>query len=144
MVFTEYKWANPFRDFMENEFRTLFPSNGNGTARNPAPTTPPNAPNALSPPPTHHSGKPKAITPSEVSGYLNDPRTLLGKQFLHAPPPDVEQDFKGSWEAESYSVRMREGHIDHEFLIRLEAFGAPPLPMGKDDVEFLLGHSTLV
>lgn len=139
--------THSFRDFMDNEFHTLFPSNGNGTARNPAPTTPPNAPspNPLSPPPAHHSGKPKVITPSEVSGYLNDPQTLLGKwQFLHAPPPDVEQDFKGSWEAESYSVRMRDGHIDHEFLIRLEVFGAAPLPMSKDDVEFLLEHSTLV
>lgn len=138
--------THSFTEFMENEFRALFPGKGSGTARNPAAVTPgpPNAPNALSPPPTHHSGEPQAIIAiTEIAGYLSNPQTLLGKRFLHAPPPDEEQDYKGWWEAESYSVRMREGHIDHEFVVRLEAFDADPLPMGKDDVELLLQHSTL-
>ncbi|OJT06158.1 hypothetical protein TRAPUB_2982 [Trametes pubescens] len=111
---------------------------------NPATITPPTTQNPLGPPPMRHSGKPKAITDSEVEEYLNNPQILLGKQFLHAPPVGVEQDCKGLWEADSYSVRMLDRRIDYEFLVHLEAFGADLLPMGKDDMEFLLKHSTLV
>ena len=129
---------------MKNEFRALYPKKTNGMVHNPATITPPTAPKPLSPPPTRHSGKPKAITDSEVEEYLKNPQTLLGKQFLHAPPVGVEQDYKGLWEADSYSVRILDGRVDYEFLVRLEAFGVDLLPMGMDDMEFLLKHSTLV
>lgn len=137
--------VHSFNDWMNNEFRVLYPKKTNGMVHNPATHTPgPTALNPLSPPPTRHSGKPKAVTDSEVEEYLKNPQTLLGKQFLHAPPVGVEQDYKGLWEADSYSVQMLDGRIDHEFRIRLEAFGADLLPMSKDDMEFLLKHSTSV
>ncbi|KAH9859037.1 hypothetical protein C2E23DRAFT_801048 [Lenzites betulinus] len=162
MVVYQYKWSYALRahpdlqnqviirysailnDWMKNEFRALYPKQTNGMVHNPATITPPTAVNPLSPPPTRHSGQPKAITDSEVGEYLKNPQTLLGKQFLHAPPVGVEQDYKGLWEADSYSVRMLDGRVDYEFLVRLEAFGVDLLPMGMGDMEFLLKHSTLV
>lgn len=136
--------VHSFNDWMNNEFRVLYPKKTTGTVHNLATITPPAALNPLSPPPTRHAGRPKAATDSEVGEYLKNPQTLLGKRFLHAPPVGVEQDYRGVWEADSYSARMLDGRVDCEFLVRLEAFGADLLPMGMDDMAFLLEHSTLV
>ena len=80
----------------------------------------------------------------DVSQYLNKPELLLGKRFQHSPPQDQEQDYKGTWEMASYSVRMGEGGIEHEYQILLEALDGASLPMGQEDVRFLLMHSTPV
>ena len=43
----------------------------------------------------------------------------------------------------SYSVRMGENGVDHEFQILLEVFDRVSLPMDREEVQFLLTHSTL-
>lgn len=133
--------VHSFNDWIENEFRVLYPKKTNGMVHNPATITPPTALNPLSPPPMRHSGKPKAVTDSEVEEYLKNPQTLLGKQFLHAPPVGVEQDYKGLWEADSYSVRMLDGRIDYEFLVRgvrcgssADGYGRHGVPLEAFDV----------
>ncbi|KAI0823500.1 hypothetical protein BC628DRAFT_1420804 [Trametes gibbosa] len=162
MVFYQYRWAYGLQaniglrsevlarynaimnDWFKGEFRTLFPETSDQTTHNPSTTTPPAAQICMSTPPTRHSGEPEAITASEIAAYLKAPHTLLGKQFFHTPPVDEEQDDKGVWEAESYSMRKEDGFIDHEFLVRFEAFGGDLLPVGRDHMEELLTHSTLV
>ncbi|KAI0727607.1 hypothetical protein C8Q72DRAFT_922291 [Fomitopsis betulina] len=136
--------VHSLNDWMKNEFCVHYPKKTNGMVHNPATITPPTTLSPLTPPPTRHSGKPKVITDSEVEEYLKSPQALLGKQFLHVPPVGVEQDYKGLWEADLYSVQMLDGHVDYKFLVHLEAFGADLLPMGMGDMEFLLKHSTLV
>lgn len=45
-----------------------------------------------------------------------------------AVPPDGEQELEGWWEMESYTTRIREGGVDHEFQIRSEEFDGETLP----------------
>ena len=128
---------------MKNEYPRLFPDRAKAV-KDQAASTPPGRRNPLTPPSTRHAGRPKAIPAEEVQEYLKNPHTLLGKKFQHSPRAGEEQAYKGVWEMESYTTRMREGDVDHEFQIVLEAFDGVPLPMDREDVEFLLKYSTLV
>ncbi|KAI8994241.1 hypothetical protein BD414DRAFT_278019 [Trametes punicea] len=97
----------------------------------------------LSPPPTQHRGKAKAISADEIACYLNNAHTLLRKQFEHSPPPGGEEDYKGLWSLESYTTRVREDQIDHEFVISLGGMDRAAVPMGREEVRYLLTYSTL-
>ncbi|KAI0642820.1 hypothetical protein C8Q79DRAFT_1002663 [Trametes meyenii] len=132
------------RLWMDNEYPRLFPDRAAKRKQNSAVSTPPTRGNPLTPPSTRHSGRPKAIPVGEVAQYLANPSTMLGKRFLHTPPRGEEQDYKGEWTMESYSTRMREGRVDHEFQVVLEAMDGASLPMDREEVEFLLKYSTLV
>ncbi|KAI9001263.1 hypothetical protein BD414DRAFT_404324 [Trametes punicea] len=105
--------------------------------------TPPTQRTPLSPPLMHHHGRAKAISAEEVADYLNNPHTLLRKQFRVDDPGD-ENDYKGLWTLESYTMRVREDQIDHEFVVCMEALNGAALPMGREEVEFLLRQSTVV
>ncbi|KAI0671283.1 hypothetical protein C8Q78DRAFT_850523 [Trametes maxima] len=130
--------------WMDNEYPRLFPDRAAKLKQDSAVPTPPTRGNPLTPPSTNHSDSPKAIPAGEVAHYLANPQTLLGKRFLHTPPPDGEQDYEGEWAIESYSVRMREGRVEHEFQVLLEEMDGASLPMDREEVEFLLKHSILV
>ncbi|KAI0653527.1 hypothetical protein C8Q70DRAFT_927508 [Cubamyces menziesii] len=88
------------------------------------------------------TGEAKALSANEVSEFLNNPHMLLGKRFLHTPPPDEDQEYKGMWEVESYTARVPEGQVDQEFMVLLEDMHGAALPMGREEVEFMLTHST--
>lgn len=75
---------------------------------------------------------------------LNSPHMLLKKRYQHSPPPDQDQDYKGEWEMASYSVRVVDGEVEHEYQILLDELGGALVPMGREEVRFLLMHSTLV
>ncbi|KAI0744550.1 hypothetical protein C8Q76DRAFT_764197 [Earliella scabrosa] len=162
MVFSQFKIAYALRDhpdldleverrqaalmddWFKNEYPRLFPDRAKAM-KDRASWTPPNASNTVQASlAAGRSAQPKVISIDDVSQYLNKPETLLGKRFLHSPPQDQEQDYKGTWEMDSYSVRMSEGRIDHEYQILLEALDGAPLPMGREDARFLLTHSTQV
>ena len=132
-------------DWFKNEYPRLFPDRAKAM-KDRSSSTPPNPSNAVQAPlvTDRTAGRPKVISMDDVSQYLNKPETLLGKRFQHSPPQDQEQDYKGTWEMDSYSVRMSEGRIDHEYQILLEALDGAPLPMGREDVRFLLTHSTQI
>ena len=133
-------------DWFKNEYPRLFPDRAKAM-KDRASWTPPNPSNTQAvqvPLAAGRSAVPKVISMDDVSKYLNKPEMLLGKRFLHSPPQDQEQDYKGTWEMDSYSVRMSEGRIDHEYQILLEALDGAPLPMGREDVRFLLTHSTQI
>ncbi|KAI8980191.1 hypothetical protein BD414DRAFT_524006 [Trametes punicea] len=106
--------------------------------------TPPTSQTPLSPTPTQHPGEAKAISADEIAYHLNNPHTLLRKQFEHSPPSDGEEDFKGLWSLVSYTTRVREDQIDHEFVISLAGMDGAAVPMGREKVEYLLTYSTLV
>ena len=78
--------------------------------------------------------------------YLANPHMMLGKRFLCIPPPGNEdlELCTGQWKMESYTVQMREGLPDREFLVSSEAMDWGIFPMCWDDFEELLTHSTLV
>ncbi|OSD01903.1 hypothetical protein PYCCODRAFT_1411717 [Trametes coccinea BRFM310] len=105
--------------------------------------TPPSQQTPLSPPPTQHHGSVNAMPADEVAEYLDRPHTLLCKQFLHSPPPGGDQDYTGKWSLESYTTRVRENQIDHEYVISTEALDGATVPMGRDEVHYLLTYSTL-
>ncbi|KAI0333020.1 hypothetical protein GY45DRAFT_1320307 [Cubamyces sp. BRFM 1775] len=93
--------------------------------------------------PTGATGEAKAsLSADEVAKLINNPYMLLGKRFLHTPPPDEDQEYKGMWELESYSARMHDGEADEEFLVLLEDMHGALLPMGREEVEFMLTYST--
>ncbi|KAI0349825.1 hypothetical protein OH77DRAFT_1593981 [Trametes cingulata] len=81
-----------------------------------------------------------------VAAFLQNPHTLLGKRFVCTPPPDEDdaEEYEGAWEVQSYSTQVREGRVDEEYVVAVESLGGASLPMGRDEVEFRLKHSTLV
>ncbi|KAH9889445.1 hypothetical protein C8Q73DRAFT_707585 [Cubamyces lactineus] len=105
-------------------------------------TQPQQAPPAT--PSTGHSStdEAEAFSADQVAEFMNNPHMLLGKRFLHSPPPDEDQEFKGTWEVESYSTRVREGRVNQEFLVLTEDMHGAVLPMGREEVEFMLTYST--
>ncbi|KAH9884291.1 hypothetical protein C8Q73DRAFT_362513 [Cubamyces lactineus] len=94
------------KEWMKNEFPVITGKLPSNPARDPATHTPPALQTPLSPPPTQHHGTAKVITAEEVADYLNNPHTLLRKQFQHTPPPGGEEDYRGMWSLESYTTRF--------------------------------------
>ncbi len=85
---------------------------------------------------------PQVVTAEEIAEFLNSPHTLLEKRFQNSPPPDEYRDYKGKWEM--YGVQMTDGEVEHEYQILLEELDGAPLPMGQEEIRFLLMHSALV
>ncbi|KAI0323295.1 hypothetical protein GY45DRAFT_1439641 [Cubamyces sp. BRFM 1775] len=129
--------------WIRNEYPRLFPDRAAKLCGIQATSTPPPHQTPLIPPPTQHAAKPKAITTPDIEEYLNSPHTLLGKHFKHWPPSSEHQDYKGGWTLDSYTVRVREGVVDHEYQVLLEACEGATIPMDRADVEFLLRYSTI-
>ncbi|KAI0779287.1 hypothetical protein C8Q74DRAFT_1315944 [Fomes fomentarius] len=107
-------------------------------------STPPNQGRLLTPPATRRSATPKVVSAEDIAEYLNSPHMLLKKRFQNSPPQDQDQDCKGEWEMASYSVRVVDGEVEHEYQILLDELGGAVVPMGREEVRFLLMHSTLV
>ncbi|CDO69463.1 hypothetical protein BN946_scf184817.g23 [Trametes cinnabarina] len=141
-VFKRYRKL--FKDWMHTEFPLI----SGRPAPQAAPTQakrPPRAQQTSTPPtPISAYGMTKDTSTLEDSEYLDSPHKLLLKKFQHSPPPGQEQEYKGRWEMESYSTRVQNGHIVHEYVIALEALNGAALPMSRDEVAFLLSHSTVV
>ena len=95
---------------------------------------------------------PEQLSEDELQNLLSSPHTMIGKQFVHSPPqglsqPEEQKDSgNGTWEVISYSVKKADTGpgVVHEYQVRLQAFGADPVPMGMEEVQYLLQHSTLV
>ncbi|KAI9068894.1 hypothetical protein FKP32DRAFT_1587318 [Trametes sanguinea] len=132
-----------FRDWMTNEHPRYRAQRPGTTAVNRSTRTPSVHQTPLSPPPRSRSGRAKAISSQDVIDYLNNPHTLLGKQFQHSPPSNEEQDLTGMWEVVSYTARMHQGRLEHEFTVTMEAMDGTPLPMGREEVEYILKYSSL-
>ncbi|CDO69464.1 hypothetical protein BN946_scf184817.g24 [Trametes cinnabarina] len=143
----EYKVSNRyqtlFKDWMHTEFPLISGRPAPQAVQERTPRTPRIQRTPLSPPPTQRHGREKAISDEEIATYLNNPHTLLQKEFQHSPPPHFEQDYKDLWSLESYTTRMREGQVDHEFVVALEALNGAAVPMERDEVELLLKYSSL-
>ncbi|KAI0365028.1 hypothetical protein BV20DRAFT_973730, partial [Pilatotrama ljubarskyi] len=162
MMYQQYKWGHGLRahydlqrqvfvrynalmkEWRRNEFPRLFPQRAGNMRGDPATSIPPTHRAPLSPPATRHAAGAKLVTASDIAEYLNSPHTLLDKQFEHSPPPGQDEGYKGLWELESYTTRKREGRVDHEFLIALEACDGATIPMDREEVHFLLQYSTVV
>ncbi|KAI0365027.1 hypothetical protein BV20DRAFT_1125244 [Pilatotrama ljubarskyi] len=162
VMYQQYKWAHGLRghrdlqrqvlirynalmdEWMRNEFPRLFPESVAKATRNQATSTTPTSRAPLSPPITSHTARAKAITASDINEYLYSPHTLLRKQFKHSPPSDQDQEYKGLWEVESYTARVRDDRVDHEFQIILEACDGATIPMDREEVQFLLQYSNVV
>ncbi|KAI0371343.1 hypothetical protein BV20DRAFT_1120744 [Pilatotrama ljubarskyi] len=136
-------YAQLFKAWMKNNFPVIIGKVPSNAAHEWATHTPPTLQTPLSPPPTQHHGRAKVITAEEVADYLNNPHTLLCKQFQHTPPPGGEEGYRGMWFLESYTTRVREDQVDHEFAISLEVFNGAVVPMGREEVKYLLTYSTL-
>ncbi|KAH9849992.1 hypothetical protein C2E23DRAFT_905335 [Lenzites betulinus] len=132
-------YAQLFKAWMKNDFPVITRKVPSNSAHEQATHTLPTLQTPLSPPPTQHH----VITTEEVADYLNNPHTLLRKQFQHTPPPGGEEDYRGMWSLESYTTRVREDQVDHEFAISLEALNGAVVPMGREEVKDLLTYSTL-
>ena len=76
--------------------------------------------------------------------FLNNPHTMIGKQFIHSPPQGQDQEDSGTWEVVSYTVKKADGGIEHEYQVLLRAFGSDPVPMDKKEVGYLLQNSIVV
>ena len=97
---------------------------------------------------------PKQVSQDELQNLLGSPHTMIGKQFAHSPPQGPDQPESGqedsgnsgAWEVISYSVKRADTGpgVVHEYQVLLQAFGADPVPMGMEEVRYLLRHSTLV
>ena len=97
---------------------------------------------------------PEQVSQDELQNFLDNPHTMIGKQSVHSPPqgpgqPESGQEDSGSpgtWEVVSYSVKKADTGpgVVHEYQVILQAFGADPVPMGMEEVQYLLQHSTLV
>lgn len=131
-----------------DEFPRLFPDraaklkmSGNNAVPALSPTY--QTPLKTNTPPTQCAAKAKACAPSDIEEYLRSPHTLLGKHFKHSPPASQHQDYKGGWMLESYTARMREGVVDHEYQVLLEACEGATIPMDRAEVRFLLQYSTM-
>lgn len=81
------------------------------------------------------------VDADDVKQFLNNPHTLVGKRFVHMPPVDQDQDYRGTWQVDSYTVRRVDMDVEHEYLVLLEAFGDSPVPMGPEEVGYLLRYS---
>ncbi|KAI0349824.1 hypothetical protein OH77DRAFT_1431658 [Trametes cingulata] len=138
------RWSDLMDEWMKTEFLRMFPDRAAKVSQNRQASTPSTRHALPSPPTSSHSGKPKALAADEIKEYLQNPHTVLGKRFLCTPPPGGDDDYKGMWQVESYSARMRDGHVDQEFQVLVEAFEGASVPMGRDEVEFLLKHSVVV
>ncbi|PIL24472.1 hypothetical protein GSI_14226 [Ganoderma sinense ZZ0214-1] len=89
---------------------------------------------------------PQGVSEDEAQNFLSNPHTMIGKQFVHSPPAQgADQDDSGTWEVISYTVKKGDnGGVDHEYQVLLQAFGADPVPMDKEEVRYLLQYSTSV
>ena len=76
--------------------------------------------------------------------FLNNPHTMIGKQFIHSPPQGQDQEDSGTWEVISYTVKKAANGLEHEYQVLLQAFGSDPFPMDKEELRYLLQYSTVV
>ncbi|KAI0779289.1 hypothetical protein C8Q74DRAFT_1315946 [Fomes fomentarius] len=122
-------------DWRQHEFLCLFPDRVKSNDQ--VISTSSNHRRLLTPRPSATSEvvSPK-VSADEIAEFLNSPRKLLGKQFQHSPPPDEYQHYKGKV--------MADGEVGHEYQILLDALDGAPLPMGPEEIRFLLMYSTLV
>ena len=126
---------------MNGDFRLITGRPSGQVAHGQATGTLPSQRTVLPPPPTHHHDT--KLSAYDIAEYLNRPYLLLQKQFQYSPPSIDEQDYEGLWSLDSYTARVREGQIDHEFVISMEALSGATVPMGREEVDSLLKHSTL-
>ncbi|KAI0349822.1 hypothetical protein OH77DRAFT_1431655 [Trametes cingulata] len=138
------RWSDLMDEWMKTEFRRLFPDRAAKVSQNQQACIPSTRHDLLNPPTSTGSrfGASTGLDADEIAEFLHGPHTMLGKRFLCTPPPGQE-DYKGVWEVESYSAHMRDGLVDQEFQVMLEAFDGASVPMSRDDVEFLLKHSVV-
>ncbi|KAJ2986724.1 hypothetical protein NUW54_g9655 [Trametes sanguinea] len=121
--------AKLFRDWMLNEFPRYRAQRPGSAGVNQTTRPSPALEASLSSLQACRSDNAKEGLSPEVASYLDSPHTLLGKRFQHSPPAEEEQDLKGIWELVSYTARMEQGCIDHEFVIATEALDGAHLPM---------------
>ncbi|TBU35440.1 hypothetical protein BD311DRAFT_679651 [Dichomitus squalens] len=131
------------REWYKTEFALLFPESA---AAKRMPTTPPTRGHLPSPPPTRPATVSRRVSREDVDEFLNNPHTLIGKRFVHSPPKgegqDQSDDDCGTWHVTSYTVRVADGGIEHEYQVVLEALGGGALPMDGEEVRYLLQDST--
>ncbi|PIL24421.1 hypothetical protein GSI_14175 [Ganoderma sinense ZZ0214-1] len=163
MVYNQYKVAYALRDLPHLElkvqarrreimdewrrdvFNVKFPPRRRGYEASQTPSTSPTqARDPTSPPSCHVSLQ--QVPDDEALDFLANPHTMIGKQFVHSPPAQrADQEDSGVWEVISYTVKKADdGGIKHEYQVLLQAFGADPVPMDKEEVRYLLQYSTPV
>ena len=128
-----------------NVFNVRFP----GRLKGPRPShlgklpTPPIPPRIPTPPPSSYSAE--HISEDEATNLLEKPHTLIGKQFFHSPPQDQDQDYRGTWEAISYTVKKADvgAGVEHQYQVLPETLRPNPLPMDKAAMRDLLRYSRL-
>ncbi|KAM5539584.1 hypothetical protein V8D89_006693 [Ganoderma adspersum] len=137
-------------DWRRNVFHVRFPPRRRGfvPSKQPsAPNVPPGPSQALRIPSLLPSGYSlEGASEDEMLNFLNNPHTMIGKQFIHSPPQgrDRDQQDSGTWEIISYTVKKAAGGVEHEYQVLLQASGSDPVPMDREEVRYLLQHSTVV
>ncbi|KAI1791675.1 hypothetical protein LXA43DRAFT_1181577 [Ganoderma leucocontextum] len=146
MVFNQYKVGYALRDLpdlerkVERRRHELMDEWRRDVFAVRFPPRPPCLPTA---PPSHYSAK--RVPEDELLNFLDNPHTMVGKQFVHSPPQDQDQDQEDSdtWEVISYTAKKTDTGVEHQYQVLLQAFSEDPLPMDKEDVRDLLRYSRL-
>ncbi|KAI0363271.1 hypothetical protein BV20DRAFT_975867 [Pilatotrama ljubarskyi] len=139
------RWCDLMGDWMATEFPRLFPDFAAKPSQSRQTSAAPTHPNPLSRLSTPHPSEAETLAADEIAGYLQYPGTIVGKRFLCTPPPGEEEEYvQGTWEVQSYRTRVVDGEVDQEFWVVAEAFDNASVPMGHDEIESLLKHSTRV
>ncbi|TCD61734.1 hypothetical protein EIP91_008001 [Steccherinum ochraceum] len=126
-------------EWLRTDFHVRFPPPSFGAS-----LSTPLAPSpARAPTPDRSSDTPKKLTEDQTKDFISNPHTMIGKQFVYAPPHESEDS--GTWEAISYTVKKADGGgVDCEYQVLLESFKPDALPMGRDEVQDLLKYSSLL
>ncbi|EJF66301.1 hypothetical protein DICSQDRAFT_152266 [Dichomitus squalens LYAD-421 SS1] len=132
-------------EYYKTEFALLFPESMKRVAAKRMPVTPPTRGHLPSPPPSRPSTISRRVSREDVDRFLNNPNTLVGKRFVHSTQgegQDQSDSDYGTWHVTSYTVRVADGGVEHEYQVVLEALGGGALPMDGDEVRYLLQDST--
>lgn len=138
--------------WLKKELLPLFPGRSQDGPSLTTPSVQPSQPNSDQAPPAPSSLDPGAspyLSEEAVSAFVKRPHTLVGKKFVHCPPPGEydghgDGDSEGAWQPITFLTRFVDGEIDHEFECLLESDGDDPIPMDAGHVEELLRFSKLV
>ena len=104
------------------------------------PSSPPEAPSS----PVNKPQAYASLSQLEIDDFLDRPRTMMGVRFICSPPNAEDEELEGEWCLVAHASHLDEDQVlEEEYQVRLESFPDGPMPMGRDEVEYLLMFSRL-